>query len=107
MIPNKIVTWEIQLNSVDRVHSKAQTLREILKIPTERGRNLMYFRKLNICSHKLDANMNVRETNISDSQFTQGELRGCQEHRGRGGAKSEDLWPTLGLSAVFCSGRRR
>ena len=66
MIPNKIVTWVTRLTTVDRVHSKTQTLREILKIPIQR---LVYFRKSNICSNKLDAKLNVQEVNISESQF--------------------------------------
>ena len=56
-------TFTTQMNSESIV--KTQTLLETLRLLFNLGWSLLYFRKSNICSHKLD----VQEVDVSVSQF--------------------------------------
>ena len=46
--------WETRLRIVDWVYFKTQIMLETLKTLSQLRENLVYLRKSNICSHKLD-----------------------------------------------------
>ena len=81
MTTDTVVMWVSLLNIADWGYSKTQTLRETWKIQNQHQENLMYFRKQNVCSHKLD----VLEANVSVSQFyrIRDNIAGCWIAHGR------------------------
>ena len=70
MITDNIAMLETRLSIVDRVCSETPILLVTLKTPNQLQGESYVFRKLNICSHKLD----VQKANINVSQFTGSEI---------------------------------